>query len=100
MAIAVTLQLFNQARSCFKSRVKVRKLRFFVSVSGFPEGAKTHTVTLFLCTSMPQQRRYFCSMTILSDPGAKDAGERIDDIPTRVHPRTRRPQFPVPENAS
>jgi hypothetical protein len=73
MAMAVTLQLFNQARSCFKSRVKVRKLRFFVSVSGFPEGAKTHTVTLFLCTSMPQQRRYFCSMTILSDPGAKDA---------------------------
>jgi len=40
IAMAVTLQLFNQAQSCFKSRVKVRKLRFFVSVSGFPDGAK------------------------------------------------------------
>jgi len=35
-------------------------LRFLLSVRAWPTGGNTQTVTLFLCTSIPQQRRWFC----------------------------------------
>jgi hypothetical protein len=61
-------------RICFKSRVKVRNLRFLIPADNWPTGASTHTVTLFLCTSMPQHRRVFCFICLLLiDRRAKDA---------------------------
>src|ERR1700737_4735694 len=93
IAISVTLQFFNQVRSCLRSRVKVRNVRFFVSVSGLPVGGNTQTVTLFLWTSMPQQRRYFCSFACIGSlriPERRTPGDGINDIPTRVHPTVRR----------
>jgi hypothetical protein len=91
IAISVTLQFFNQVRSCFRSRVKVRKVLLRTSTSGLPMGGKIQTVTFFLCTSMPQQRRYFldsierCSSSIAE---RRTPGKRVNDFPTRVHPRS------------
>src|SRR5215471_17952976 len=75
IATSVTWQFFSQVRSCFKSRVNVRKVRLRISASGLPIGGKIHTVTFFLCTSMPQQRRYFLLSisAFLVDRRAKDA---------------------------
>ena len=73
IAISVTRQFFSQARICLRSRVKVRNLRFLISLCRPPLGASTHTVTLFLCTSMPQQRRWFSITTCSFDRRAKDA---------------------------
>ena len=41
--------------SCKGAKVRSSEL----PLSGLPMGGSTQTVTLFLCTSMPQQRRYF-----------------------------------------
>src|SRR5213082_481660 len=74
IATSVTLQFFNHVRSCLRSRVKVGKFRLRTPVSGLPTGGNTQTVTLFLCTSMPQQRRYLGSINVLSIRSrAKDA---------------------------
>src|SRR5437764_1830471 len=86
IAISVTLQFFNHVRSCLRSRVKVGKFLLRTATSALPLGGKTQTVTLFLCTSMPQQRRYLGSITSFRSR-AKDAWKlRQYDIPTRVHP--------------
>src|SRR5438552_17759318 len=72
MAISVTWQFFSHARNCLRSHVKVRNFRFLVSMCLCPAGASTHTVTLFLCTSMPQQRRRFSFTKCSFDRRAKE----------------------------
>src|SRR5258708_6952938 len=70
VAMSVTWQFFSHPRSCIKSRVNVGKFRLFTSRCGWPTGGSTHTVTLFLWTSMPQQRRWFDFTTgSLRSPG-------------------------------
>lgn len=81
---SVTPHSFIQSRNLRKSRVKVRNSRFSGLVSICPCGGNTCTVSLFLCTSMPQQRRSVASVKHLLRR-AEDA-EKLRDNPTRVHP--------------
>src|SRR5580658_4859443 len=73
MATSVTWQFFSQPRNCFRSRVNVRNFRLLTSRWGCPAGGSTHTVTLFLWISMPQQRRCLTFTKAPSDHRAKDA---------------------------
>src|ERR1700686_2215655 len=83
MAISVTWQFFSHARNCFRSRVNVGNLRFLTAICDCPMGGNTHTITLSLWTSMPQQRRCF---SFTSAPSTPSEGRlESKDIPTRVH---------------
>src|SRR5438067_4108970 len=101
IAISVTLQLLNHVRSCLRSRVKVGKFLLRICTSGLPTGGKMQTVTLFLCTSMPQQRRYLGSITSFRSR-AKDAWKlmAIRHSYACSSASRRRQQFLVPVSAS
>ncbi len=70
---SVTCCLLNQVRKLRRSRENVRNSRSCAFPFRSPSGGNTCTITLFLCTSMPQQRRA-APPIFTSAAGAKDAG--------------------------
>src|SRR5258708_12131787 len=90
--IASPPRFANQVSISFRSRVIVEKYLLCFRNSPSPSITNTQAVTLFLCTSMPQQRLYTIRITgSFSEPGCEDARSNLESPPrARKNPATIR----------
>jgi hypothetical protein len=92
--MASTPRFANQVAISFRSRVIVEKYLLCFRNSPSSSITNTQAVTLFLCTSMPQQRLYTIRITgSFSEPGCEDARNNLESPPRA---RKIRQQFVVP----